>query len=66
MSKPRRSNDGEKRRLFGRLRLFATILVAALAVASTAQAQSYPNRPIKLIVAVLPGGPMDLMGRLIA
>ena len=51
MSKPRRSNDGEKRRLFGRLRLFATILVAALAVASTAQAQSYPNRPIKLIVA---------------
>ena len=35
MSKPRRSNDGEKRRLFGRLRLFATILAAALAVAST-------------------------------
>jgi len=66
MSKPRRRNDGEKRRLFGRLRLFATILAAALAVASTAQAQSYPNRPIKLIVAVLPGGPMDVMGRLIA
>jgi tripartite-type tricarboxylate transporter receptor subunit TctC len=31
-----------------------------------AHAQSYPNRPIKLIVAVLPGGPMDVMGRLIA
>jgi tripartite-type tricarboxylate transporter receptor subunit TctC len=46
--------------------LFATILAAALAVTSTAQAQSYPNRPIKLIVAVLPGGPMDVMGRLIA
>ena len=66
MSKPRRSNDGEKRRPFARIRLFATILAAALAVASTARAQSYPNRPIKLIVAVLPGGPMDVMGRLIA
>ena len=66
MSKPHQRNDGENRRLFDRLRLFATILAAALAVTSTAQAQSYPNRPIKLIVAVLPGGPMDVMGRLIA
>jgi tripartite-type tricarboxylate transporter receptor subunit TctC len=43
------------------------MLAAALAVKVVpAHAQSYPNRPIKLIVAVLPGGPMDVMGRLIA
>src|SRR5258708_37449025 len=38
-----------------------------LGFAIPAQAQDkYPSRPIKLIVAVLPGGPMDVMGRLVA
>jgi tripartite-type tricarboxylate transporter receptor subunit TctC len=37
-----------------------------LAAAAPARGQSYPNRPIKLVVAVLLGGPMDIMGRLIA
>jgi len=46
--------------------LFAAILMAALVAAPSARAQAYPNRPIKLVVAVLPGGPMDVMGRLIA
>jgi tripartite-type tricarboxylate transporter receptor subunit TctC len=49
--------------------LFARIMVAMLAcIAPTLAAaqQTYPNRPIKLIVAVLPAGPMDIMGRLIA
>ena len=41
-----------------------TALLALMPV--TARAQAYPNRPIKLVVAVLPGGPMDVMGRLIA
>jgi tripartite-type tricarboxylate transporter receptor subunit TctC len=44
-------------------------LLAALLIGfgTTAHAQEkYPTRPIKLIVAVLPGGPMDVMGRLIA
>lgn len=66
MSTPRRGNDGAKALLLGRLSLFATILVATLVAAPSARAQAYPNRPIKLVVAVLPGGPMDVMGRLIA
>ena len=40
--------------------------VMAAALASPLAAQTYPNRPIKLIVATLAGGPMDVMGRLIA
>jgi len=44
------------------------ILAALLVVASfvAASAQSYPARPIKLIVPFPPGGPADVMGRLIA
>jgi tripartite-type tricarboxylate transporter receptor subunit TctC len=49
-----------------RLALWATMLAAFLAGGAPAQAQSYPSRPIKLVVAVLPGGPMDVMGRLMA
>jgi tripartite-type tricarboxylate transporter receptor subunit TctC len=54
--------------MIGRLfaRVFAAWLVAFAIGLAPARAQSYPNRPIKLIVAVLPGGPMDVMGRLIA
>jgi len=40
--------------------------VMAAALASPLVAQTYPSRPIKLIVATLAGGPMDVMGRLIA
>jgi tripartite-type tricarboxylate transporter receptor subunit TctC len=45
--------------------LIAAVLIG-LGLAGPAQAQSYPSRPIKLIVATLPGGPIDVMGRLIA
>jgi tripartite-type tricarboxylate transporter receptor subunit TctC len=41
----------------------AAVLIAS---AGAAQAQSYPSRPIKLVVAVIAGGPMDVMGRLVA
>jgi tripartite-type tricarboxylate transporter receptor subunit TctC len=41
------------------------LLLAAVAPAA-APAQGYPNRIVKLIVAFPPGGPVDVMGRLIA
>ncbi|MEA2964525.1 MAG: hypothetical protein QOI46_4623 [Alphaproteobacteria bacterium] len=71
MNSPHRRRDGGKRRPFGGLPRLALMLAAMLAALLApkvvpAHAQSYPNRPIKLIVAVLPGGPMDVMGRLIA
>ena len=47
----------------------ALLLLAACAVAGAAAmaaADSYPDRPVKLIVGFQPGGPTDLIGRLIA
>jgi tripartite-type tricarboxylate transporter receptor subunit TctC len=55
-----------KKGMIGKLATLAALAVIGFAAASPLRAQSYPSRPIKLIVAVLPGGPMDVMGRLIA
>jgi tripartite-type tricarboxylate transporter receptor subunit TctC len=47
------------------LALLAAVMLA-FAAADPAGAQTYPDKPIKLIVAVAAGGPMDTMARAIA
>lgn len=44
----------------------ASLLMTGMAVAAGAQAQSYPSKPIKLIVGFTPGGAADFTGRVTA
>ena len=41
-------------------------LLFALFVVDLAQAQNYPNRPIRMIIGFAAGGPTDVIGRIIA
>ena len=52
-----------------RLKSLAALLLAALATAAlpaSVQAQNYPDRPVKILIAFSPAGAIDVLGRLIA
>ena len=47
-------------------RLFLVGLLACMSVASLALAQTFPVKPVRLILPFPPGGPSDILGRAIA
>jgi tripartite-type tricarboxylate transporter receptor subunit TctC len=48
------------------MRAIVTAFAAALAVASLVHAQTWPERPVRLIIPFGPGGGSDIVGRIIA
>ena len=50
-----------------RVKWFAALALAALVLfPSASRAQSYPDRPVRIIIAFSPAGAIDVLGRLIA
>lgn len=48
------------------IKIVAIVAVLTALGASAVHAQSYPNRPVRFIVAFPPGGPVDIVGRTLA
>ena len=47
------------------IRILATLLAACLPLALAAQG-TYPSKPIRMVVPYPPGGPTDVLGRIMA
>lgn len=45
---------------------WVVVLFAAMAICSGAQAQQYPQRPIRMVIGLPAGGSTDVMGRIVA
>jgi tripartite-type tricarboxylate transporter receptor subunit TctC len=55
------------RRAFATLSaLLATAVIIAASTSRDAQAQTYPAQPVRVIVPAAPGGPSDVIGRILA
>lgn len=48
------------------LQCLATAVIVALAPSANAQDKPYPNKPVKIIVPYAPGGPNDIVARILA
>ena len=44
----------------------AALALAALVATSVAQAQEWPTRPVTMVVPFAAGGPVDVLGRILA
>ena len=49
-----------------RIAAVAAAALLFLAAAELAQAQDFPSRPVRIVVAFPPGGPTDFVGRVVA
>src|SRR5215831_2583547 len=47
------------------MRVLSAVIFAFLALAAPAVAADYPNRPVVLVVAFTPGGPSDVLARIV-
>src|SRR3954471_22718828 len=62
---PNTEKDREDR-VPSRLAKFAAALLLVGTATAAVQAQDFPNRPIRMVIAFPPGGPTDFVGRLVA